>query len=141
MTHSDRFSRLALTLALTLLPIGASAQQPATRPAGAAAGKAALPMPRSLQQAVAAGTRTVAGAPGPGYWQNHARYGIELVVNPPSPTVTGVEEIVYYNESPDTLRHLGFKLINNIHKPGTARSRGVPRPSFSPAGCRSIRSP
>ena len=56
-----------------------------------------------------------------------------MTVNPPSPTVTGAEEIVYHNESPDTLRQLGFKLINNIHKPGTSRSRGAP-PEFLTQG-------
>ena len=109
---------LALAVALILLPAGIAAQQ--TSP---------LPAPRNLKQAVAAGTRTLTGAPGPRYWQNHARYDINLVVNPPAPTVTGAEEIVYHNNSPDTLHHLGFKLINNIHKPGTARSRGAP-PDF-----------
>ncbi|HET8648767.1 MAG TPA: M1 family metallopeptidase [Gemmatimonadales bacterium] len=122
-------SLLALAAALALVPAQGAAQQRTAAPAAAPATHAQLQMPRDLQQAVAAGSRTVTGAPGPHYWQNHARYDIDMVVNPPSPRVTGSEEVVYYNESPDTLRQLGFKLINNIHKPGTARSRGAP-PEF-----------
>ncbi len=124
---------LALALTLALLPLGADAQQAPVRPLGAAADNATLPMPRDLRRAIAAGTRTVTGAPGPRYWQNHARYDIGLVVNPPDPTVNGVEHVVYHNESPDTLDQLVFKLINNIHKPGTARSRGAP-PEFLTQG-------
>lgn len=110
-----------LVLALAISPAALFAQQ------------GPLPMPRNLKQAIAAGTRTLNGAPAPGYWQNHARYDIDLMVNPPSRTVQGTEEIVYHNESPDTLGHLVIKLIGNIHKPTTARSRGVP-PTFLTAG-------
>ncbi len=122
----------ACAFALALAP------RPATAQAGVAAAAApdtGLWVPRNIEAAIAAGTRTLTGAPGPRYWQNHARYSIDLFLSPPSPTVHGEAEIVYHNESPDTLDHLVFKLIGNIHKPGAARSRGVP-PEFLTSGIR-----
>ena len=35
---------------------------------------------------------------------------------PPDSTIKGVEQIVYFNESPDTLRNLNMKLILNFHR-------------------------
>ena len=86
-----------------------------------------LYMPRSVRMAYAKGTRSPDGRPGPNYWQNHGRYTIRMSVAPPSRTVRGSEDIVYVNESPDTLRRMVFKLYMNIHKPGATRSGGVPR--------------
>ena len=34
---------------------------------------------------------------------------------PPDNTITGVEQISYYNNSPDTLKNLNIKLIENVH--------------------------
>ena len=42
-------------------------------------------------------------------------------LTPPNRTVRGTEEITYFNNSPDTLRSLNFKLFLNNHKPGAAR--------------------
>jgi len=83
--------------------------------------RAQLPMARDYQQALARGTRSASGAPGPRYWQNHARYAIDVSVAPPDRTVRGTERIVYQNASPDTLKALDFKLILNVHRPGAAR--------------------
>lgn len=94
-------------------------------PAVAAAQDSALHVPRAMKQAYAAGTRSRDGHPGPKYWQNHARYTIDLSVAPPARAVTGREQIVYVNESPDTLRELTFKLFMNIHKPGAPRAGGA----------------
>ena len=50
---------------------------------------AQLPMARDYQQALARGTRSATGAPGARYWQNHARYTIDLSVAPRDRTVRG----------------------------------------------------
>ena len=80
-----------------------------------------LYVPRDVKKAYENETRSETGKPGENYWQNSAKYKIDLQVNPPSPTVKGSEEIIYTNYSPNTLNSLNFKLILNNHKPGAAR--------------------
>jgi len=81
-----------------------------------------LYVPRTVKQAYVKGTRSPDGKPGAKYWQNHGRYTISVTTAPPDRTIHGTEQIVYQNNSPDTLRRLVFKLLTNIHKPGAARS-------------------
>lgn len=81
--------------------------------------------PRAVKQAYANGTRSPDGRPGPRYWQNRARYTINVTTAPPARTVTGQEQIVYFNNSPDTLTQLVFRLLVNIHKPGAPRASGA----------------
>src|SRR5690348_13621467 len=78
--------------------------------------------PRAIRQAYEKGTRSPDGRPGPKYWQNRGRYSITVTALPPDRTVRGTERIVYFNNSPDTLKTLNFKLFLNIHKPGAARN-------------------
>ena len=85
-----------------------------------------LYMPRAIKAAYAKGTRSFDGRPGAKYWQNRARYTMTITVAPPARTIRGTEEIVYANDSPDTLRIVVIKLFLNIHKPGAPRSGGSP---------------
>src|SRR4029077_7273651 len=78
--------------------------------------------PRAVAHAYKTGARSLDGRPGSGYWQNHGRYTIAISVAPPARAVTGSEQITYFNESPDTLKNLVFRLILNIHKPGAPRA-------------------
>ncbi|MFL5554790.1 MAG: M1 family metallopeptidase, partial [Gemmatimonadaceae bacterium] len=71
------------------------------------------------------GTRSADGRPGSRYWQNRARYTITLTATPPDRTVRGTEQIVYVNNSPDTLATLVIKLFLNIHRPGAPRNSGA----------------
>ncbi len=84
-----------------------------------------LYMPRTVKRAIANGTRSLDGKPGPNYWQNHARYSMTMKVMPPDRIVRGSERITYFNESPDTLGGLVIKLFLNIHKPGAPRNGGA----------------
>lgn len=84
-----------------------------------------LYIPRNIQQAYEKGTRSKDGKPGNNYWQNRGEYAIKFEVNPPERTVKGSAEIIYANNSPDTLKKLNFKLIINHHKPGAPRARQV----------------
>src|SRR5262249_34970811 len=52
-------------------------------------------------------------------------YTITVNAAPPDRTVRGSEQIVYFNNSPDTLETLNFKLILNIHRPGAPRDSGA----------------
>jgi hypothetical protein len=62
---------------------------------------------------------------------------------PPSRDIRGREQITYFNNSPDTLKSIVVRLIQNIHKPGVAResdaspdylTTGVEIDSFAVAG-------
>jgi hypothetical protein len=85
---------------------------------GLQAGAQTLTMPPEIQNAYTNGTRSLSGKPGNNYWQNHGRYTISLTVMPPDNTIRGVEQITYFNNSPDTLRNLNMKLIVNVHRSG-----------------------
>jgi len=89
----------------------------------AAQAQTALYQPRDIKRAYEKGTRAADGRPGPNYWQNHARYDITVQALPPARAIKGRETITYFNNSPDTLKSLVVRLIQNIHKPGVARDR------------------
>jgi len=102
-------SRFALVLASAGLAQTATAQlQP-------------LYMPRDITRAFSKQTRAADGRPGPKYWQNRARYDITVQAAPPARDIRGRETITYFNNSPDTLKTLVFRIIQNIHQPGVAR--------------------
>src|SRR5258708_11277680 len=74
-----------------------------------------LTMAREIKQAYDKGTRWLTGKPGKNYWENHGRYTISVTMAPPGRGINGVEEITYFNNSPDALRSLNMKLIVNVH--------------------------
>ena len=84
-----------------------------------------LPVPRNIQAAMAKGTRTATGQPGAKYWQNRADYSIRVRFDPRTRLISGTEEIVYTNNSPDTLRQLLFKLYPNLYKKGASRLQSI----------------
>ncbi|MBC8986568.1 M1 family metallopeptidase [Pedobacter sp. N36a] len=81
-----------------------------------------LPLPPEIQTAYTNGTRDVSGKPGPKYWQNTANYDLKVNFNPETRALKGVVEVVYYNNSPDTLKQLWFKLYPNLYKKGVERN-------------------
>ncbi|KQR72277.1 M1 family metallopeptidase [Pedobacter sp. Leaf176] len=84
-----------------------------------------LYMPRNIKAAYAKGTRAMNGAPGPNYWQNHGKYNMDIKVDTDTKVVSGSEEIVYSNNSTDTLKTLAIRFVNNLHKPTAPRSGSV----------------
>ncbi|MCZ4245872.1 M1 family metallopeptidase [Pedobacter punctiformis] len=84
-----------------------------------------LYMPRNIKAAYDKGTRSYDGKPGKNYWQNHGKYNMELAVDAETKIVSGKEEIVYSNNSTDTLRNLAIRFVNNLHKPTSPRGGGV----------------
>jgi hypothetical protein len=85
-----------------------------------------LTMPPEIQAAYNKGTRTLSGKPGKSYWQNRGRYVISVSMAPPSNVIQGVEQITYFNNSPDVLKQLNMKLIVNVHRAGTRGRAGDP---------------
>jgi hypothetical protein len=92
-----------------------------------------LYMPRDIQAAYKKGTRSADGNPGKKYWQNHGRYNITISALPPDRNIKGTEQIIYINNSLDTLKGLNMKMILNIHKPGAARA-GTAQPNYLTPG-------
>ncbi len=81
-----------------------------------------LPVPKEIQQTYTNGTRNKDGKPGKNYWQNKASYNIDVNFTPSTRLLKGTEEIVYVNNSPDTLKEILFKLYPNVYKKGSPRS-------------------
>ncbi|MCX2573395.1 M1 family metallopeptidase [Pedobacter sandarakinus] len=84
-----------------------------------------LYMPRNIKAAYANGTRSITGKPGPNYWQNHGRYNMEIKVDAETKIVSGQEEVLYSNNSNDTLKTLAIRFVNNLHKPTSPRGGAV----------------
>ena len=84
-------------------------------------GQSTLYTPREVKLAYKKGTRSPDGRPGPNYWQNHGHYEITIDAAPPDRLIRGTEKITYFNNSPDTLKVIAFRLTVNIHKPGVVR--------------------
>ncbi|HVX39260.1 MAG TPA: M1 family metallopeptidase [Gemmatimonadaceae bacterium] len=77
-------------------------------------------------RAVANGTRTRTGAPGPKYWQQSARYHIDAELVPATSQINGRETVRYVNNSPDTLRAVWVYLDQNLFAPSSPRTESVP---------------
>jgi len=49
------------------------------------------------------------------YWQQDVHYNIKAILNDPANIVEGIEELTYYNNSPDELTFVYFHLYNNAN--------------------------
>jgi hypothetical protein len=73
------------------------------------------------RRAIARGTRTAQGIPGPNYWQQSAHYTIVARVDVAEKRLEGTTRILYRNASPDSLRRLVVQLIQNFHRDDVPR--------------------
>lgn len=89
--------------------------------AAVSAQKSSLYIPKNIIKAYEKETRSYDGRPGKKYWVNHTDYKIQAEVFPLEHTVKGSAQIKYYNESPDTLRQLTFRLYQDINQKGASR--------------------
>jgi hypothetical protein len=87
--------------------------------------KTQLPLPRNIQAAYQKGTRSTEGKPGKNYWQNSADYTLHVDFSPATRLVSGIAEISYTNNSPDTLKQIWFKLYPNLYKKGSPRQSKI----------------
>lgn len=71
-------------------------------------------MPRNIQRAYEKGTRDYSGKPGDRYWQNKTTYRIQADVDLHSRRVTGRSNMIYKNNSLDTLRMVRIKLAQDL---------------------------
>ncbi|HEV8177387.1 MAG TPA: hypothetical protein VGP44_06815, partial [Gemmatimonadales bacterium] len=85
-----------------------------------------IPASTAFESAVAKGTRTRTGVPGPRYWQQWSEYRLEAELNPISKRLTGQETVTYHNRSPDTLNEVYVQLLHNLFAPGARHNTDVP---------------
>ncbi|HEX5962240.1 MAG TPA: hypothetical protein VFY42_00800, partial [Gemmatimonadales bacterium] len=85
-----------------------------------------IPASEAFDAAVARGTRTTTGAPGPRYWQQWTDYRLAAELNPISKRLTGQGTLTYHNRSPDTLQEVYVQLLHNIFAPGARHNTDVP---------------
>ncbi len=90
-----------------------------------------LYMPRNIKKAYEKGTRDISGKPGKNYWQNKGVYDIKIKVNADTKIVSGSETISYSNNSPDELKTLAIRFVNNVHKPQSPRAGYVSKDYLS----------
>ena len=136
MPTAVRIAARALGAALCALvaaaPLDAQTlPSPAVDPAAAArTDRRPIPGPvyesADFTRAVARGTRTRTGRPGPRAWVQHPRYAIEASLDPDEGRVHGSERVVYRNFSPDTLDRIAVHLRQNVFAPGSARLSAAP---------------
>jgi hypothetical protein len=81
--------------------------------------------PLEFQQAYKKGTRSYDGKPGKNYWQNYAEYSIEAEVIPEISILQGKEDIIFHNNSPDTLYSIVFQLFQDMYKKGNSRKKYI----------------
>lgn len=84
-----------------------------------------LYVPVNIQAAYNKATRSISGLPGKNYWQNSADYTIKVNFDPKSRLLEGTVSIDYFNNSPDTLKQIWFKLYPNLYKEGVIRAMPV----------------
>ncbi len=80
-----------------------------------------LYIPLEFEAAYEDGTRSLDGKPGADYWQNKSDYKINVTLNPEAGFIKGSATITYYNNSPDTLDRIVFRLYQNLNKKGTEK--------------------
>jgi len=78
-------------------------------------------VPLEFQAAYEEGTRSMDGKPGADYWQNKSDYKINVSLNPTAGVISGTAVITYYNNSPDILDRIVFRMYPNINKKGALK--------------------
>ncbi|MGD2070271.1 MAG: M1 family metallopeptidase, partial [Gemmatimonadota bacterium] len=122
-----RPSAAALLVALFWGPahLGLGPSTLAAQDPGARTWPRPLELPAAFEAAVAAGTRSLDGTPGPAYWQQRADYVIRAELDPAAGVLRGSETITYHNRSPDTLASVVLRLEQNVYAEGARRNRRV----------------
>ena len=59
------------------------------------------------------------------YWQQRVKYQMDIDFNAPKHQFTGIQELTYYNNSPDTLYKVFYHLYFNAFQPGSMMDQRV----------------
>ena len=84
-----------------------------------------IPISRSFENGLRAGTRDSTGRPGSHYWQLRTDYAIAARLDPSTGTVTGHESVAITNPSDSALTVVGLRLYQNLFAPNVARADPV----------------
>ena len=68
---------------------------------------------------VFSGIASLVGQSHPGYWQQHVDYTMEVDMDVETYQYTGSQQLVYTNNSPDTLTRVFYHLYYNAFQPGS----------------------
>ena len=85
-----------------------------------------MALPLNIRKAYQKQSRDLTGVPGKNYWQNKATYRIDVKLQPDSSKITGSEEILYKNNSPDTLNELVITVLADFLRRGNPNDFGIP---------------
>ncbi len=86
-----------------------------------------LQLPGNFKQSYRDHVREANGAPGYKYWQNRADYSIDVQFDPGTRRLSGRLSLDYFNNSPDTLSRIVFKLYPNLYKTDAIRAKSIAR--------------
>jgi len=81
-----------------------------------------LIIPKGNLNAYKKQTRSETGNPGRNYWQNSSDYEIKASVDVKNKRLSGDENVVYHNNSTDTLQTIVIRLYQDIFKKGANRN-------------------
>ncbi len=84
-----------------------------------------LPFATNFRNSYLTHVREMNGLPGENYWQNRADYSIRVRFFPDTRQVSGQVNVQYFNNSPDTLSKIVFKLYPNLYKTESIRSKPI----------------
>lgn len=88
-------------------------------------------VPKEIAKSVKKGVRTENGLPGNKYWQNSSDYKIDVKVDSYSKILSGKEDIIYYNNSPDELDKLVLRTYQDFSIAGKSRDWEIGNDNFS----------
>jgi hypothetical protein len=80
---------------------------------------------KEYKNAYKSGSRSRKGIPGENYWQNRSEYKIKAEFDPDTHLISGHLSLTYFNNSPDSLNSMIFKLMQNVYKKGASRQMAV----------------
>lgn len=124
MLQLPRASRAFLLLAACTIPSSAVVLTQAPPPSVRVVPYPIDP-PAAFQRAIANGTRTSTGRPGPNHWTNRADYRLEIELDPSTARLTGKAVMTYHNRSPQELDRLIVHCYQDLMKPEAQRTRVV----------------
>jgi hypothetical protein len=85
-----------------------------------------LHLPVNIQKAYENQSRDLSGQPGANYWQNKSEYKISVKLDPSNGNVSGMEKIIFHNNSPDSLNEMVISLLSDIYQKGNQNDFALP---------------
>lgn len=88
-------------------------------------------MSGEYQRAYKNETRSATGYPGNNYWVNSTDYKLYATIHPDEAKLEGHAQIMWHNNSPDTIKFLVLKLKQNVFKKGNPKNNPIPVESLN----------